>query len=567
MKASKAIAILTSVLLMTAVATQPAKAFQEDGGWLPCSEGGRFMWFSSGDQFYLMDIENCKGTAVMPEGLKDLGQIFGRSGLTHIVLTGVTRIQEGVFFQTPMTQFDIPDQITLVKDKAFDGSNLETISISAGATGIAPTAFRGASKLKEVNVAENNPNFTSVGGVLFDKEMKTLLHYPGGKTDTSYTIPSTVTKIGAFAFERQSSLVELSIPTTLIEVAEGAFAYASSLKKYSVPASATIGKEAFRATGVTPNDRKIKCSKGGEVTLKGDIINLVRPAQWWGDRRPTAAENAQWEASNCNGSLTIPAGIYEIPEGAFAGTRLSTLVLPKTMRVVGEFAFESSRLISVTIPEGLTTLSNAMFTQSEKLKTVKLPNTLTSIQSAAFYATGLEEITIPKSVQSIGEKAFAYSNLKKISIPTGIKTISIGLFGYATSLESVSLPNTVETIGSGAFFRTALKTISLPSGLKEIGDRSFAGLIASPVIAVPSSVTKISARSFEVPARNKLDDKLTIGTPKVFFLGNAPVVDGTYTKPFTVYIQKGAKGFNLDPKTKLWHGFTIAYGTPPKVSK
>jgi hypothetical protein len=57
------------------------------------------------------------------------------------------------------------------------------------------------------------------------------------------------------------------------------------------------------------------------------------------------------------------------------------------------------------------------------------------------------------------------------------------------------------------------------------------------------------------------------GLPTVYFLGDAPDVDGDTQQKMTIYIQKGAKGFTLDPVKKTWHGFTIAYGSPPKLSK
>jgi hypothetical protein len=570
LKTSKVTAILASVLLLGTISVLPASA-GEQSGEVACSEGGSFIWISfNGANFTLMSGDSCKGTAVIPEGVTHINAgLFRGSGLKNIVLpTTVTKIDADVFANTPMTQFTVPDQLTSIDAGAFAGSDLQTLNISAGASGITATSIRGAKKLVEVNVNQGNNSLSSESGVLFDKAKTTLILYPAGKSDTSYVIPNTVTHIGAYAFENQAKLVSVTIPTSVVDIGESAFRSASSLKNYSVPAGATVGKDAFRGAGGVLKDQIIKCSKGGSIQTKGDMVFVLRPAKWWGNRAATKAEAAQWEAKNCQGNVVIPSGIAEIPTGGFSGTRLSTLTIPKTVKVIGEEAFASSRLTSITLPEGLTTLSWGLFSQATKLKTVKLPSTLTSIGDGAFtYAESLTEITIPKSVQSIGIDAFSgATSLKKIVIPVGVKAISDNSFNGALSLSEVTIPSTVEIIGVRAFTNTAFKAVTLPEGVKEISDRSFNCLITSPVIVLPASLTKMSNRSFDASLKNCRPAK-RVGTPKVYFLGNAPAITGNAADPITIYISKKATGFDLDPTTKLWHGFKVAYGSPPKATK
>lgn len=54
------------------------------------------------------------------------------------------------------------------------------------------------SKLTAICVDKNNPNFTSIDGVLYDKEIKTLIQYPVAKA-SAFTIPSTVERIASHA--------------------------------------------------------------------------------------------------------------------------------------------------------------------------------------------------------------------------------------------------------------------------------------------------------------------------------------------------------------------------------
>ena len=56
--------------------------------------------------------------------------------------------------------------------------------------------FIGCSSLQTIIVDTNNPNYSSdENGVLYLKGMTTLIKYPNGKTETTYTIPSGVTTI------------------------------------------------------------------------------------------------------------------------------------------------------------------------------------------------------------------------------------------------------------------------------------------------------------------------------------------------------------------------------------
>ena len=68
------------------------------------------------------------------------------------------------------------------------------------------------------------------------------------QTLTSYTIPSGITTIGAFAFAR-TRLTEISIPDGVTEIGKGAFYHCDSLGNVSVPNSVKkVGEKAFAYT-------------------------------------------------------------------------------------------------------------------------------------------------------------------------------------------------------------------------------------------------------------------------------------------------------------------------------
>lgn len=85
------------------------------------------------------------------------------------------------------------------------------------------TPFLFASEaLQRINVAEGNLNFASEDGVLFDKDKKTLICFPCGRTGT-YTVPEYVQTIGEDAFDGCDRLEELIIPDSVTEIGRFAF--------------------------------------------------------------------------------------------------------------------------------------------------------------------------------------------------------------------------------------------------------------------------------------------------------------------------------------------------------
>lgn len=78
-----------------------------------------------------------------------------------------------------------------------------------------------ASRCKSINVNTDNPYFTSVDGVLFNKDITKLITYPAGRASTSkygFEVPKTVTEIAMFSFEC-SSLDKILIPNSVINIA------------------------------------------------------------------------------------------------------------------------------------------------------------------------------------------------------------------------------------------------------------------------------------------------------------------------------------------------------------
>ena len=72
-------------------------------------------------------------------------------------------------------------------------SQLTAVTIPASVTNIGSWVFDYCSALTAIHVAEGNTAYSSEDGILFNKDKTTLVCYPIGKTETTYTVPATVT--------------------------------------------------------------------------------------------------------------------------------------------------------------------------------------------------------------------------------------------------------------------------------------------------------------------------------------------------------------------------------------
>jgi hypothetical protein len=125
----------------------------------------------------------------------------------------------------------IPTSVTSIDANAFQNcSKLTSITIPSSVTSIAiDTAFSGASSLTSITVDPTNPNYSSDEfGVLFNK-LKTILYRYPEKLNVAYIIPTSVTSIGASAFQNCSTLSSITIPSSVTSIGDYAFSGCTGL--------------------------------------------------------------------------------------------------------------------------------------------------------------------------------------------------------------------------------------------------------------------------------------------------------------------------------------------------
>ena len=141
----------------------------------------------------------------------------------------------------------IPSGVTSIGDDVFHSCrNLREITIPSGVTSIGERAFSDCMNLREINVAESNKIYRSINGVLYTKDLRTIICYPEGKGNGSFVIPLGVTRIENGAFKWCASLQEITLPPNVTSIGKRAFFACCSLKTIILPSNITsIGADVF----------------------------------------------------------------------------------------------------------------------------------------------------------------------------------------------------------------------------------------------------------------------------------------------------------------------------------
>ncbi len=165
---------------------------------------------------------------VVPGTVKHLGQgVFsGDRFITSVTLgEGVESIGYGCFAGClGLTSFTMPDSVTSIEDKLFqDCESLKEVTISRNlAAGDLAGSFSWCFSLERINVPDDAANYATLDGVVYSKDMSSLVYCPTAKKGT-LEIPEGVTSISYDAFE-SSSLDNVVFPNSLQTIETNGFA-------------------------------------------------------------------------------------------------------------------------------------------------------------------------------------------------------------------------------------------------------------------------------------------------------------------------------------------------------
>jgi len=237
------------------------------------------------------------------------------------------------------TTFTVADKVKSIASEAIINPYLETINIPASVNNIALSSYALTTpKLRAINVNSANSIYSSINGVLFSKDKKTIYLYPAGRTDISYQIPSGTTNIAKDAFYNTSYLKQIIIPNTVTNIETEGFGYAKGLEEITIPSSVKeFGAQLFVEC---PNLRKVtisanaevlsyltfrECESLEEVIVNGNIKTIIKGAFYYCPKLT---------------KVTLPNSLERINFGAFWDCRgLKNITIPKNVVLIEECAF------------------------------------------------------------------------------------------------------------------------------------------------------------------------------------------------------------------------------------
>lgn len=167
-----------------------------------------------------------KGDVVIPAVAVDNGKEYTVVKVDIYAFDGCTRL----------TGITFPSTLTTLSSNSFSNcEQLKTVDIPATLTDMDCMVFNGCSELTSINVSPENPRYTSVDGVVYNKEVTEMLECPNGKKDVKF--PSTLNSIGYAAMRKCAKITEIVLPEGITSLGVGAFQECTSLKRVVIPGS------------------------------------------------------------------------------------------------------------------------------------------------------------------------------------------------------------------------------------------------------------------------------------------------------------------------------------------
>ncbi len=339
---------------------------------------------------------------------------------------------------------DIPSKITYkgteypvtdISSEAFSKGymnfcdKLTEVYIPDSITDIRYDVFFELENLTDIYVSDNNENYTSIDGVLYDKEVTGLLYYPRGKMDTEFVIPYSVEGISEYAFNEYTNRFYNDGLTSITLGASVSYIYGLDI----------LFEKGFLTEIEVDKENENYSSIDGNLYSK-DGTCLLRYARGKKDTK-----------------FVIPNGVTEIGTEAFCNC---------------------TNLTEIKISTGVNAIGWRTFADCENLVNITIADTVTDIGAGAFYNTGYynNEDNWEGGVLYIGKHLIEAiveedSDMETYNIKEGTLSIASNTF---LNFTRVIMPNSVIVISAQAFFYCGnLKEIVISDSVTKIGNSAF----------------------------------------------------------------------------------------------
>ncbi len=325
---------------------------------------------------------------------------FAFSGLKEANFPSVTVVGNAAFGGcTQLERYTFNENITSMGTNAFaDAQSLKEIYIGAKLRLDFSKVFLNLLSLETITVAEGNANYTSLDGALYNKALTTIIKYPTANKNVEYTVPETVTEIGAQVFIGVQKLEKITMNGVYV-IGDYAFSQ-SGIKEVVAENLVKVGVEAFKDTALTQIDlRKV-------YYVDDDAFNGTQLKEIELDAFSVYGKHVFANIDTLEKVVLGDVDAFPFWASFYNSNNIKEIVIKDDCKT---FAMENDYFMSadrkqiyryfgneevIVIPENVAKIDAQAFINNLSVKEVVLPSTLKLIGAAAFYkCDNLEKVT------------------------------------------------------------------------------------------------------------------------------------------------------------------------------
>lgn len=296
------------------------------------------------ESYAFSDCSNSSFSVVLNKGLKSISEgTFFNSNLKGISLpTSLTSIGRGAFALSKIKEIKIPEGVKKIEENTFeDTPYLTKITLPSTVDSISSKAFIKCYNLNDVSISSKNPNFVVKDNTIYSKKETTLVK--SFTKDSSFEVPSKVTKINDYAFAYRPMLKSVSINGSVKEISKYAFFNCQLLSSVKMPSSVTaIKSNAFSG-----------CASLKSISLPSNLKTI--------DGRSFAFTGLT--------SLTIPSKVTSIGKNMIYDGYISTITFKSS--IPPKISSQMDSVSTVVVPKGKQSTYKKALSGNLRYKTIK----------------------------------------------------------------------------------------------------------------------------------------------------------------------------------------------------